>query len=105
MHFCLDTEPCTGFLIYFRKFPNEADMAETDENVISPAAGEREEQDGLMCFREEDPPGGRFTGSHPPYFYLSCWMSSFTKLPRFSFTSIGVSEHSNFRKSACIWGA
>lgn len=78
-------------------------MAETDENLISLAAGEREEQDGLMCFRE-DRPGGMFTGSHPPYFYLSCWMSSFTKLPRFSFTSIGASERSNFRKTARVLG-
>lgn len=52
-------------------------MAETDENFISLAVREREEEDGLMWCREEDPPGGRFTGSHLPYFYLSCWMPSF----------------------------
>ena len=93
------------FSYIFRKFPNEADMAETDENLISLAAGEREEEDGLMCCREEYPPEGMFTGSHLPYFYLSCWMPSFIKLPRFSFTSTGASECSNSRKSVCIWGA
>lgn len=77
-------EPCTGFLINFQKlFQNEADTAETDENFISLAAGEREEEDGLTCFREEDPPEGMSTSSHLPCFYLSCWMPSFTKLPRF----------------------
>lgn len=89
--------------IFFRKFPDEADMAKTDENLISLAAGEQE--DGLMCFREEDRPEGMLMGSHLPYFYLSCWMLSFTRLPKSSFTKIGASEHSDFSKSVCIWGA
>lgn len=63
-------------------------MAKTDENLISLAAGEQEEEDGLMCFREEDRPGGMLMGAHLPYFYLSCQMLSFTRLPKSSFMKI-----------------
>lgn len=76
----------------------------TDENLISLAAGEQEDEDGLMCFRG-DRPGGILTGSYLPYFYLSHWMLSFTRLPKSLFTKIGASEHSDFSKSVCIWGA
>lgn len=105
MCFCLSTEPYTGFLIYFQKVSRWSRYGKTDENFISLAAGEQEEEDRLMCFREEDAPGGMLMGSHLPYFYLSCWMLSFTGLPKFSFTKIGASEHSGFSKSVCIWGA